>query len=67
MMGKGALNPLKRRQDLGKSADQAEINLDVLEKILWILLPVARAGRDGRATIVSPAKISARFPIFRNI
>jgi hypothetical protein len=35
-MGTGALNPLKGRPELGKNADQAKINLDVLEKILSI-------------------------------
>jgi hypothetical protein len=36
MMGEAALNPRKERRDLGKNADQAEINLEILGKILWI-------------------------------
>jgi hypothetical protein len=36
MMGEAVLNPRKERRDLGKNADQAEINLEILGKILWI-------------------------------
>lgn len=46
-MGEAALNPRKERRDLGKNADQAEINLEILGKILGILPPCARAGGEG--------------------
>ena len=44
-MGARALNPLNRRHDLGKNAGQDEINLEILEKILWIEPFRAREGR----------------------
>jgi hypothetical protein len=49
MMGEAALNPRKERRDLGKNADQAEINLEILGKILGISLPAR--GRDAKDTI----------------
>jgi hypothetical protein len=60
MMGEAALNPRKERRDLGKNADQAEINLEILGKTLGIQPPCARAGAKAHGTIVESQS-------FRNI
>ena len=60
MMGNGALDPLKGSPDLRNNADQAEISLEILGKILWILPPGARARRGGPGMIVG-------LKIFRNL